>query len=177
MCFCVQIKFFREDGDEWICSETLSSHESTVWAISFDASGDRLASCSEDKTVKVWARARGAGSGEGASQWKPSCALSGFHDRAVYDVDWCGRTGLMATAAGDNDVRIFREEKASPNGETSFSLAHCEAGAHSQDVNAVKWNPAEEGEEGAPRLLASCSDDGTVKLWLVEAEADDVANT
>ena len=30
------------------------SHESTVWGISFDQTGSRLASCSDDKTVKVW---------------------------------------------------------------------------------------------------------------------------
>ena len=31
--------------------------------------------------------------------------------------------------------------------------------AHAQDVNGVKWHPKE------PGLLASCSDDGTIKIW------------
>jgi WD40 repeat protein len=32
------------------------SHQSTVWSIDFDESGYRLASCSDDKTVKIWHR-------------------------------------------------------------------------------------------------------------------------
>ena len=34
--------------------------------------------------------------------------------------------------------------------------------AHSQDVNCVKWNPKDSN------LLASCSDDSTIKLWNVQ---------
>lgn len=29
-------------------------HESTVWDASFDQSGTYLATCSDDKTVKIW---------------------------------------------------------------------------------------------------------------------------
>ena len=39
--------------------------------------------------------------------------------------------------------------------------------AHTQDVNGVAWNPVEDS------LLASVSDDGTVKLWHLERESDD----
>ena len=37
--------FNRSDSD---------SHSSTVWACDFDATGKRLVSCSDDKTVKIW---------------------------------------------------------------------------------------------------------------------------
>lgn len=43
--------------------------------------------------------------------------------------------------------------------EPFIQLVHKEEYAHSQDVNCVDWNPIEEG------LLASCSDDGSVKIW------------
>lgn len=33
------------------------------------------------------------------------------------------------------------------------------AGAHRSDINCVKWHPTD------PNLLASASDDGTIKLW------------
>lgn len=48
------INIYKEDGDEWVCIGTLASHESTVWSLSFEKSGERLASCSDDKTVKIW---------------------------------------------------------------------------------------------------------------------------
>lgn len=30
------------------------SHTSTVWGVDFDSTGDRLVSCSDDRTLKVW---------------------------------------------------------------------------------------------------------------------------
>ena len=42
--------FFR------VCFDTLEGHKSTVWSLSFDKRGDRLVSCSDDKTVKLWDR-------------------------------------------------------------------------------------------------------------------------
>jgi len=34
----------------------VASHTSTVWSIDFDASGSRLVSCSDDRTLKIWKR-------------------------------------------------------------------------------------------------------------------------
>lgn len=36
-------------------------------------------------------------------------------------------------------------------------------GAHSADINSLRWEPN-------GKLLASCSDDGTVKVWQATAE-------
>jgi WD40 repeat protein len=40
-----------------------------------------------------------------------------------------------------------------------MELLSQERAAHDQDCNCVDWNPTK------PSLLASCSDDGTIKLW------------
>ena len=37
-----------------MCCATLEGHESTVWSLAFDPSGQRLASCSDDRTVRIW---------------------------------------------------------------------------------------------------------------------------
>ena len=39
------IKIWRDDDDDWYCSDTLEGHESTVWAIDFDKTGDYLGMC------------------------------------------------------------------------------------------------------------------------------------
>ena len=39
------IKVWREDADDWYCAETLTGHESTVWDVTFNASGDRMVRC------------------------------------------------------------------------------------------------------------------------------------
>lgn len=48
------ICIYKEEDDDWECKATLQGHTSTVWSLSFNATGDRLASCSDDRTVKIW---------------------------------------------------------------------------------------------------------------------------
>lgn len=45
---------YKEEDDDWECRATLEGHTSTVWSLSFDPEGQRLASCSDDRTVKIW---------------------------------------------------------------------------------------------------------------------------
>ncbi|CAF3358431.1 unnamed protein product [Rotaria sp. Silwood1] len=163
------IKIYIEDSDDWSCASSLESHTSTVWACDFDATGKRLVSCSDDKTVKIWQayeknNQQGIRSTNGVYPvWKCVCTISGYHKQPIYDVKWCPLTGLIATACGDNSIRIFREEETKQTDALpSFSLIASNTHAHSQDVNRLSFNPKEAG------LLASCSDDGTVKLWRIE---------
>ncbi|XP_077417699.1 putative cytosolic iron-sulfur protein assembly protein ciao1 [Vanacampus margaritifer] len=152
------ICIYKEVDDDWECQATLQGHTSTVWNLSFSATGERLASCSDDRTVKIWEEYRSI-SGQGDISWKCVCTLSGYHERTVYDVDWCHLTGALATASGDDAVRVFKEEVSPDHEEPLFSLAAHMPKAHSQDVNGVAWNPKEAG------LLASCSDSGDIAIW------------
>ncbi|XP_069119610.1 probable cytosolic iron-sulfur protein assembly protein CIAO1 homolog [Argopecten irradians] len=158
------IKLFKEDTDDWTCFATLESHDSTVWKICFDKSGSRLVSCSDDHTVKIWQEYL-PGNPEGVATkgsdptWKCVCTLSGYHRRVIYDIDWCHLTGNIATAAGDDAIRVFVEEPNSDKNQPSFRLEVTVNKAHSQDVNAISWNPKD------PQLLASCSDNEEVKIW------------
>lgn len=76
----------------------------------------------------------------------------------------CRQTGAMATACGDDAVRVFKEDETADPDQPVFSLAAQVAKAHSQDVNCVAWNPKEVG------LLASCSDDGDIAIWRFQEE-------
>ena len=158
------IKLYREECDDWTTFTTLTGHQSTVWSIAFDATGHRLASGSDDRMVKVWqeylpGNKEGIDTPEGNPAWKCVCTLSGFHQRSVYDLTWCNLTGAIATSCGDDHIRVFKEQ---PNGDPNapvFDLLLTIRQAHDKDVNSVAWNPTVVG------LLASASDDGTVKLW------------
>ncbi|XP_014665985.1 PREDICTED: probable cytosolic iron-sulfur protein assembly protein CIAO1 homolog [Priapulus caudatus] len=156
------IKIHKEDGDDWTSFQTLESHTSTVWSIDFDSTGERMVSCSDDMTVKIW-QAYQPGNKEGIqttgkdATWKNLCTLSGYHSRTIYDVSWCKLTGLIATAGGDDKLCVFEEEVDSTG--PTFVLSTAITRAHNEDVNSVEWNPKVTG------LLASSSDSGDVKIW------------
>lgn len=94
------VKLFKEDpsDSDWVCTATLLGHTSTVWGVAFDGTGERLATCSDDRTVRIWqSYESGNGAGvetpDGETVWLCVCTLSGFHTRSVYDVAWCKQTG------------------------------------------------------------------------------------
>lgn len=164
------IRLFREASDDWECSNTLKGHQSTVWSLDFDKTGSRLASCSGDKTIKIWqeyepGNPEGVATEDNISAWKNVCTIGGYHERPIYDISWCHLSGCIATAGGDDSLCVFRElPSADPKNQPQFELAARARTAHGQDVNSVAWNPKEEG------LLASASDDETIKLWTLSKD-------
>ncbi|NWT48336.1 CIAO1 protein, partial [Chroicocephalus maculipennis] len=136
------VKLYQEEEDDWVCCATLEGHESTVWSVAFDRGGERLASCSDDKTVRIWRQYK-PGNEEGVAcsgtdpTWKCVCNLSGYHTRTIYDVAWCHLTGALATACGDDAIRVFEESASSDPQQPTFSLAAHVPRAHSQDVNCA----------------------------------------
>jgi WD40 repeat protein len=149
---------YKEDDDDWVAFTSLDSHESTVWSIAFNNAGNRLASCSDDKTIKIW-----QSRDEERKEWSCVSTLSGYHERPIYHVSWSPKNDLLATAAGDDSICIFRESSEQVlNNKVNFELLCRKEAAHGNDANCVDWNPEITG------LLASCGDDGTIKLWMVQ---------
>jgi WD40 repeat protein len=169
------IKLWVECGDEWVCAQTLErgaegggtsagaaggpaaqeGHASTVWGLAFEPSGGRLASCSDDRSVRVWRCARDAG--EGAVRYAPLAALPDHHARTVFSVDWSA-DGLLASGGADDAIAVVRAGEGAA-AAAEFAPVCRREGAHAGDVNCVRWRPVGE------RLLASAGDDGAVKLW------------
>eukprot|EP00842_Homolaphlyctis_polyrhiza_P004423 jgi/Hompol1/4982/HPOL_004105-RA len=153
------VKIWREEDSDWYCSDTLVGHTSTVWAIDFDASGNKLASVSDDKSLRIWKL-------DTAGRYKSYAEALNHHERAIYSVAWSKHTGLIATASGDNCIKICRlVEHDGEHGsiETVCSLPE----SHGlNDINHVVWCPLESHSE----LLASAGDDGVVRIWRVHRD-------
>lgn len=77
----------------------------------------------------------------------------------------CRLTGVLATACGDDGVRVFKEDAASDPDQLVFYVSAHVPKAHSQDINCVAWNPKEVG------LLATCSDNGEIAIWNYQSDA------
>ncbi len=117
---------------------TLVGHAGRVWGVAFSPDGQRLASGSGDKTVKIWDSATG----------KELFALKG-HAGLVYGVAFSPDGQRLASASNDQTVRIWD----SATGKEL--LAHK---GHAGLVYGVAFSP--DGQR-----LATGSDDQTVKIW------------
>ena len=74
------IKVWREDNEDWYCAETLTGHSSTVWGVAVEASGQRMVTSSDDKSIILWQ----SQAPSEALKWSKCSTLSNAHDFAVY---------------------------------------------------------------------------------------------
>jgi len=164
--------------DDWDCVAILRGHTSTVWSICFSPDGNYIASGSDDRTVRIWKRVQ---------QYKWECiqVLGGYHDRTIFSVAWgegkVGSLGWIASASSDGQVIVYQGNVSPPWSQNLLRSQHREQGteeggieariltkmtsAHGvYDVNSVAWCP----RKGLENHLASCGDDGSVKVWKVQ---------
>jgi len=172
------------DGDDWSCKETLEGHISTVWGISFDKEGSRFASCSDDRTVRVWAPV--SKNKTLTADRAPAKPLGGITVAAHAFVSPLFRQGsiLASTpiAAKPSSDGTFapppREARRRvPPADASCSW-HCVAeisGHHPRPVYSVDWLPFDlatttGASSASSTVLASACGDNHVRVF----QADDV---
>ena len=129
----------------------MTGHTGRVWSCAWHPAGDLLASCGEDKTVRLW-----AGLGDG---WECKTVLTEGHTRAIRRVAWSPCGNYLATASFDGTVAIW--DKRSGQFECGASLE-----GHENEVKCVAWSPGGE-------FLATCSRDKSVWLWDVDYDDDE----
>ncbi|KAM6516800.1 hypothetical protein FSOLCH5_007742 [Fusarium solani] len=143
-------ELFEKEEPNWItlkpsvesdwnaCLQTLDGHGRSVLSVAFSADGQRLASGSVDRTVKVWDTATGA------------CVqtLEG-HGQSVYAVAFSADGQRLASGSVDKTVKVWD----AATGACVQTLK-----GHGSSVFSVAFSA--DGQR-----LASGSDDQTVKVW------------
>lgn len=124
---------------------TNSGHDDMIHDAILDYYGRRLATCSSDKTIKIFEI-------EGETQ-RLMETLKG-HEGAVWSVAWAHPKygNILASAGYDGKVLIWREQSNQWQKIIDFAL-------HKASVNMVAWSPHEAG-----CLLACASSDGNLSV-------------
>lgn len=116
----------------------LNGHKKRVRQVSFSPDGLRLATASDDGTVRVWDLMTG----------NPLAVLKG-HEGAVNSINFSSNGKYLASASADKTIRLWDVEKG------TFIRAF---EGHKKAVKSVVFNPA--GDR-----LASASEDREAKIW------------
>ncbi|OWK63053.1 Apoptotic protease-activating factor 1 [Lonchura striata] len=131
-------KVFKAESGERLLE--INAHDDEILCCTFSADGEFVATCSSDKKVKVWNSRTG----------QCRCVYE-EHSEQVNCCQFNNKSGqyLLATCSNDTFIKIWNlNEKYCRN--TMIG--------HENSVNHCRFSPNDE-------YVASCSTDGTVKLW------------
>uniref|UniRef100_A0A8D3ECD4 Transducin beta like 1 X-linked n=1 Tax=Scophthalmus maximus TaxID=52904 RepID=A0A8D3ECD4_SCOMX len=124
-------------------ASTLGQHKGPIFALKWNKKGNSILSAGVDKTTIIW----DAHTGEAKQQFP-------FHSAPALDVDWQNNS-TFASCSTDMCIHVCRLGSDRPL--KTFQ-------GHTNEVNAIKWDPS-------GTLLASCSDDMTLKIWSMKQES------
>ncbi|KAL4787253.1 WD40-repeat-containing domain protein [Aspergillus varians] len=85
-------------------------------------------------------------------------AAKGPGSHTIRSIAWNPTGQLIATGSADRTLRIWNPERSQPRYSTELR-------GHTAGIEKVLFNPARDSE------LASCSSDGTVRIWDVRSKA------
>ncbi|GMT00869.1 hypothetical protein PENTCL1PPCAC_23043 [Pristionchus entomophagus] len=156
------IRFYKFDGEDWVTHQHIDdAHDGTVWSAAFDGSGRRLVTVGEDRVLQLWTcTATPEEGGVRNGKWQKAARYTVEGTRwPLYSVSWNNVSELIAVGGGDETVRVLRVQGM--EGEETIDEMAVYSG-HEGDVNCVLWHPKD------PTLLASASDDGSIRLLRIQ---------
>jgi WD40 repeat protein len=145
------------DTDTGQLLKTLSGHTSRVSCVCFSPDSQLLASGSEDQTIRLW-----------TVDGQLLAVLQG-HQQAVSSVAFSPDSQLLTSSSYDQTVRLWSIPSGqllhSLQGHTSRVLSVAFASKHLTETSTKPLTGALTGANQVGYVLASSSDDQTIRLW------------
>ena len=146
---------FVGPGMSWAQSEGsprwVSFHQKSVRALAFSPDGSYLASGGDDETVMIWNMSKAFGA---IGSYGPLVTFK--HPEDVRSLAWSPvNDTVLATGCNDAGIRIFHINSSAVSDVAPLIEV---LGAHDDDINSI-------GFSSDGKLLATGSDDATVKIW------------
>ncbi|PVG01231.1 WD40 repeat-like protein [Serendipita vermifera] len=138
-----------------------TSHEDMIHDAQLDYYGKRLATCSSDRTIKVFDLASPTSATAVTGSTQKTHTLTG-HTGPVWQVAWAHPKygSILASCSYDGKVLIWKESTPSGAGAGSGKWTTIkEHSLHTASVNSIAWAPHELGA-----ILACASSDGRVSV-------------
>lgn len=141
---------------------TLSGHSDRAWCVTWSPTSSVLASCSTDKTVRLY----GYSPSSSTSASTPSSAPPKFnlvtsiatgHARTLRTIAFSPNGKTLATASFDATVGIWERTDEEQGGDGDWECVSTLEG-HDSECKSVAWS-------ASGSLLASCSRDKSVWVW------------
>ncbi|KAA1476178.1 WD40 repeat-like protein [Dentipellis sp. KUC8613] len=144
----------------------LTGHEDRAWNVAWNPTKPLLASCSADKSIRLWTYAPSTSSDTGLS-FTLHAAIPTVHTKTVRALAWSPSGTTLASASFDSNIGIWQREGEEDGGEDAAGEWDCVATVegHETECKSVAWS-------ASGNLLASCSRDKTVWIWEAEPDAD-----
>ncbi|TKR92762.1 hypothetical protein L596_007347 [Steinernema carpocapsae] len=123
-----------------------------TWAARWNHSGTLLASCGEDKSVKIWHRSAEK------NELTPLSTISGDHSRSVRYVEFSPCGSYLVTVGFDAVIFVYQYSKGDFEEITQME-------GHENEIKCCAFSPS-------GTHLASCSRDKSVWFWRMDDDDD-----
>ncbi|KAL5476790.1 CIA1 [Sanghuangporus weigelae] len=172
----------------------LTGHEDRVWCIAWNPVRPLLASCSGDKSVRVYHYKKThcvdmdtspsqIDDDNGNVKFELQASVQTGHAKTVRCVAWAPSGKTFATASFDSNIGVWEQEGAGADGDDDDGGMDVDGEVNGGGGGSREWECASllEGHEtecksvaysSTGTLLASCSRDKTVWVWEVQPDSD-----